>query len=741
VLKALDAPFITNCAYYSGRSDCVSAYIVDKCTGGQTNYCFFNVFSPTPNPTLAVGWVSSFDVQDGPAARANPRTYTCLEVCAMLYGGTINNYIVSNSKDYISNTCYYSRVHDNACLVLDGNYRNCDKYNTGGCYSAYVNDASCTSGYTNYCYRVDAQVLPTLRPAALRTYNGYYEVNSGTSAFFAPHTYTCQQACANLHGGNAADYSVSISATTITQTCYYSKYAEGCFVPPENFYNCATYYKTGCYSAYVQDACTDFQTNYCYLTGPSTSGVPAPVLQPTTFVGSFITNSAPGPNSPTTSAYTCQQACALHFGGDAADYYGSASPHQPTRECLYAQYGQGQSCVGLPDAYSKCPYYHSPSCVSAYVNTDCADATNYCFRINSPTVIPTTAKPTMGPSTIPPSTTGPTLQTSVAPTTRKPSVVPSLIPSLSTSVVPTFIPTTIPSLSPSPTICPSVSPSRNPTQAPSVFPSLVPTSLPTQIEGEVTLQNINLSNLTTVEKQLLQDSLRVSIASTANVEPDSVKDLTLSDSTISSAVFTSPDTKLRTQGITSETHNVIVSFTIIEESVKLMNDLQNVQSNCGNDATPNVVLKFQVVLACNGGKDFLSQFQSAIATNIADSELPSSSVQNLVDQADSATFQGVSVIDKSPTFQPTSNPVGVGNSSSSSNDTVVIVVVIVSVIGVLILGFVAYYFTRSNCRSVAVDEKPPTDDKFGMETSKNFKARPAYSYKAVVGPTTDELHL
>jgi hypothetical protein len=366
---------------------------------------------------------------------------------------------------------------------------------------------------------------------------------------------------------------------------------------------------------------------------------------------------------------------------------------------------------------------------------------------NQPSAIPTTSRPLLiptvtpskSPTSSPTKSSGPTLASTILPTfnpTAFPIKFPTLTPSDQTSAIPTtsrpsLIPTVTHSKSPidsptnSPTLSPSLKPSRNPTPRPSIPPTFTPTSLPTQIEGELTLQNINLSVLTTVEKGLLEDSLRDGIAGTVNVDLDAIKGLTLSDVVTSEAI----NAKLRAVTTLAESHNVLVSFTIVEESVNLMNHLQNSDSDC-NDESNNVVQKFQAILACNNGDDFVTQFQTAVTAVITESGRPTSTFDNLVALANSVSVEGVSVIDKSPTFQPTSTPVG---SQSNSNDSqrgntnfyVIIIAAIASVVGVIILVAVVYLFNRSRKPATGVesDGYPKVNAEFSFDVSKYTESR------------------
>ncbi|MGA9574279.1 MAG: hypothetical protein WBS20_10075, partial [Lysobacterales bacterium] len=102
---------------------------------------------------------------------------------------------------------------------------------------------------------------------------GSFQVSDGPDWTTNPPTYSCLEACAEVFGGAAGDYSCSTSAQSID----YMAFADGwgdtqyCSNPvSEDFklntlYDCGT---TGCsYSAYVSDHGCD-AVNYCYSSAP-----------------------------------------------------------------------------------------------------------------------------------------------------------------------------------------------------------------------------------------------------------------------------------------------------------------------------------------------------------------------------------------------------------------------------------------------------------------------------------------
>jgi hypothetical protein len=313
-----------------------------------------------------------------------------------------------------------------------------------------------------------------------------------------------------------------------------------------------------------------------------------------------------------------------------------------------------------------------------------------------PTVSPTlkpSSSPTRDPTALPsaPHTLNPSVTASCSPTSSRPTFRPS--DSSAPSVVNTFLsPTASPTASPSftPSLHPSLLSTKTPVVSPTLFPSLSPASVsatlvPTQIAGGLTLLNINLPALSSQETNLLKGALQDSIADTANVDSDSVKGLTLSHSISSN----SKSGSLKSLAIT---HMMLVSFTVIEDSAKFLNSFETSNSVC-KAGSNNVIEEFQAILSCNGGQDFISHFRVSVAANVNDSGITSSSFQNLQDQVDSAGFQDLTVVDKSPTFQPTSDPGSTDKSHAFFY--VVVIAVLAAVLGVVLSAVAVYCVTRS----------------------------------------------
>lgn len=98
-------------------------------------------------------------------------------------------------------------------------------------------------------------------------------------------------------------------------------------------------------------------------------------------VGSFQVGDGPDWwNDPT--LYTCVQACAVVFGGDASQYSCSTSASEDDHMAWASEFGSSEHCAGgtpiAEDFVS--PQYSSEGDVSPYINDWCFDgSTNYCW--------------------------------------------------------------------------------------------------------------------------------------------------------------------------------------------------------------------------------------------------------------------------------------------------------------------------------------------------------------------------
>ena len=98
--------------------------------------------------------VGQYTVDQGPAWSGNPPTYTCLEACALLYGGIASDYACSTQAGVIDNKAQTSIWGVSNCAVAAENFKINTNYNCGSAncaQSAYVSD-NCT-GATNYCWK------------------------------------------------------------------------------------------------------------------------------------------------------------------------------------------------------------------------------------------------------------------------------------------------------------------------------------------------------------------------------------------------------------------------------------------------------------------------------------------------------------------------------------------------------------------------------------------------------------
>ncbi len=97
--------------------------------------------------------VGSFKVSDGPPWGENPPTYTCLEACALIFGGSASSYQCSTAVGNINNQAWLDGW-GMACHVAAEDYKKNNPYDcgSGGCSeSAYVMDHGCSQ--TNYCWK------------------------------------------------------------------------------------------------------------------------------------------------------------------------------------------------------------------------------------------------------------------------------------------------------------------------------------------------------------------------------------------------------------------------------------------------------------------------------------------------------------------------------------------------------------------------------------------------------------
>lgn len=117
--------------------------------------------------------IGSFAVASGPRWWSNPETYSCVEACALLFGGTNQGntytYHCSTSSTTLDYTAWTDSWGGDGCQVHSETYKLNSYYDCGsvGCsVSAYVSDHSCWQ--TNYCFREEGahpRPPPTYPPA------------------------------------------------------------------------------------------------------------------------------------------------------------------------------------------------------------------------------------------------------------------------------------------------------------------------------------------------------------------------------------------------------------------------------------------------------------------------------------------------------------------------------------------------------------------------------------------------
>ena len=108
------------------------------------------------------------------------------------------------------------------------------------------------------------------------------------------------------------------------------------------------------------------------------STVSVDVAGATTFVDSYTVQSGPiWSSSPST--YSCVEACAFLFGGDAGSYQCSTEPDVINNLSYHSVYGVS-GCATEPDTYKNGTFYNFSGASSAFVEDNCTSGTlNYCF--------------------------------------------------------------------------------------------------------------------------------------------------------------------------------------------------------------------------------------------------------------------------------------------------------------------------------------------------------------------------
>lgn len=294
-----------------------------------------------------------------------------------------------------------------------------------------------------------------------------------------------------------------------------------------------------------------------------------------------------------------------------------------------------------------------------------------------------------------------------------PPSVPPIPPSLKPSAFPTLAPTRSPTMAP--TAKPSESPamSHKPTLTNTATPTASPSNPLTQIQGSLNLHNLDVSSMTSLQLSLLEQSLTLSIASTAHVNSSAVKNVTVS------AVKASVQTErkavaLRSIAFQSTVASAQASFLIVEKSAVLQQQLSqattasSATSSCASTAQ-SLTQMFQSIVGCQSGASLMTNLKSSMQTVITQYNQShpgaASQLSGLMSSVNSSSFAGVSVIDQSPTTQPTAAPAS--SSSSSGSSMTVLAIAIAVPVGVVLLVLLAIYVHFSSARRLKVAEESP----------------------------------
>jgi hypothetical protein len=283
-----------------------------------------------------------------------------------------------------------------------------------------------------------------------------------------------------------------------------------------------------------------------------------------------------------------------------------------------------------------------------------------------------------------------------------PTEVPSAIPTRTPTYVPTATPTATPTYVPTgtPTRTPTYVPTATPTATPTYVSTATPTRTPTYVPtATLTATPTYVSTATPTRTPTYVPT--ATPTATPTYVPTATP--TRTPTYVPTVPPTAPPTRVptTTQSATFLTNydDVFVFFTFEEESLILWNTLQSSDSNCTSSSN-NIVQKFQDILFCNDGSDFIIQFQTSLTAIITASGLPFSKFEHLLAQVNSAKFKSMSTIDKSPTFQPSVNPVDESETSKKKTLSPAKIIVFVA----LPLEFIAmlYFFYKYSKNQVTV---------------------------------------
>ena len=179
----------------------------------------------------SISMVGSFNINSGPAYAGNPASYTCTEACALIYGGTANQYGCSTVAGTMNNLAWVDGwgdsshcpggvpVADTYEKPVNGNY-NCGS--TGCSYSAYVSDHGCTG--PNYCWKTSGtlsscKAIKQANPAAT---SGTYTIDPDGAGAIGAQTVYCDM---TTDGGGYTMKRINDAALGGNQDTYASKCA------------------------------------------------------------------------------------------------------------------------------------------------------------------------------------------------------------------------------------------------------------------------------------------------------------------------------------------------------------------------------------------------------------------------------------------------------------------------------------------------------------------------------------
>ncbi len=152
---------------YSFLVETGTAYAITVKTQPASRTCFVSegtgtvATAPVTNVMVRCGAVSSYTVGSGPTWTSSPPSYTCLEACALKFGGAAADYSCSTVSTSINNKAWADgwgdTTHCPGGTPVDEDYKkqganyNCGNYSCS--FSAYVNDHGACIGAVNYCFK------------------------------------------------------------------------------------------------------------------------------------------------------------------------------------------------------------------------------------------------------------------------------------------------------------------------------------------------------------------------------------------------------------------------------------------------------------------------------------------------------------------------------------------------------------------------------------------------------------